>query len=278
MNDTSHEHLIEPRSRSDVIWVGGDLAGSGLAGLLALLGVAPTPAAMEGLQSLVGTRCLRAGASLFHEGQAAQTLHAVRSGQFKVFRTQQDGYEQVLGFPGRGELLGLAALGAGQHATGAVALEDASVYTIGAASLAMLGQRLPGFQQRLLEVLSQLLAERTELAELMAAVASDVRLARFLVQCANRAAGRGQSPRRLRLRMSRRDIGSYLGLAHETVSRALRALSREGLVRVEHRDVEILDGAALARFALSTRRKTEDMSSVAVAGRAPRANPKVCLD
>lgn len=254
-NVRRHHRVVEAPIRRAALWVGPDLAGAGLSGMLSLMGLDLDAAAAGG--AIVGARSLRAGAALFHEGQEARVLYLVRSGQFKLFRTHEDGYEQVLGFPGRGEWVGCMALAGGAHSTSAVALERTSVYELRVADLAMLGRCLPAFTQRLLAMLGQALAERAELTDLMAAVASDVRLARFLEQCAAKAAGRGQSPCRLRLAMSRRDIGSYLGLAHETISRALRSLGEAGLIQVDQREVEILDPAALARFALSTRRKGE---------------------
>ena len=95
---------------------------------------------------------------------------------------------------------------------------------------------------------------RGELAEMMAAVAAEVRLARFLLQLSRRMDECGQSPRRFHLRMSRRDIASYLGVAHETVSRSFGALARWGWLRVDNREVEILDLPGLKHFALNTRR------------------------
>ena len=99
---------------------------------------------------------------------------------------------------------------------------------------------------------------RGELAEMMAAVAAEVRLARFLLQLSRRMAECGQSPRRFHLRMSRRDIASYLGVAHETVSRSFGALARWGWLRVDNREVEILDLPGLKQFALNTRRAVDD--------------------
>ena len=93
---------------------------------------------------------------------------------------------------------------------------------------------------------------------MMAAVAAEVRLARFLVWLSGRMAERGQSPHRLRLRMSRRDIASLLGVAHETVSRSFTALAELGLLRVDNREVEILDAAGLRRCTRSTRGGIDD--------------------
>jgi CRP/FNR family transcriptional regulator len=91
----------------------------------------------------------------------------------------------------------------------------------------------------------------------MAAVAADVRLARFLVQLSARMAARGQSPCRLLLRMSRRDIANHLGVAHETISRSLRVLIDGGWLRVHDREIEILDLDGLKRCARCARAVTE---------------------
>ena len=92
----------------------------------------------------------------------------------------------------------------------------------------------------------------------MSAVAADVRLARFLVQLSAQMAERGQSSRRLLLRMNRRDIANHLGLAHETISRAFRVLSDAGWLRVEDREVEILDLEGLTHCAHATRSLNHD--------------------
>ena len=156
---------------------------------------------------------------LFHEGAGAEAMHFVRAGTFKIFRTAEDGYEQVLGFAGRGEVMGFDAISAGTHPTAAMALEDSSVFVVLLCDFFSLGQRISALDTLVHRAVSGALANRAELADVMAAVAAEVRLARFLLQLSQRMAACGQSPRRFHLRMSRRDIASYLGVAHETVSR-----------------------------------------------------------
>jgi CRP/FNR family transcriptional regulator len=136
------------------------------------------------------------------------------------------------------------------------------------AQVELLRRRLPAFDAALQGTLSRQLARAGEIAEVMSAVAADVRLARFLVQLSARMAERGQSPRRLLLRMNRRDIANHLGLAHETISRAFRQLAERGWLRVDNRDIEILgpDGlAGLKRFARCTRRTAEDDDALSAA-------------
>jgi CRP/FNR family transcriptional regulator len=163
------------------------------------------------------------------------------------------GYELVLSFPQPGELLGFEALHAGGLHTSALALEHATVYALPIAELHELQRRFPPLERAVRTALSRQLARAGEAAEMMAPVASDARLARFLLWLSARMAEAGQSPHRLRLRMPRRDIGSLLGLAHETISRSLTMLVECGCLRVDKRDIEILDMYALRVRARNTR-------------------------
>jgi CRP/FNR family transcriptional regulator, anaerobic regulatory protein len=230
---------------------------------------APAPAAATTNQPWIGELAAReaaihgllpprqqrvpAGTTLVHENGTAHCFHMVQAGAFKLCKVSADGYEQVLDFASRFDVLGFDGLGTGRYAAAAVALEDALVFTMGVAELEALRRASPVFDRQWQAALSQQLARLGELAVLMAAVSADRRVARFLLQLSRRMAACGQSPRRLRLRMSRRDIASHLGLAHESISRALGTLSARGLVLVRFRDVEITDQARLEEFARCTR-------------------------
>ena len=199
-------------------------------------------------------RRLRARDMLFHEGGRAESVYFVRAGTLKTFRTAEDGYEQVLGFSGRAELIGFDALCMGQHPTACVALEESSVFSLLIRDLIEPGRRTPSIDRMLAVAVSRALQQRNDLADVMAAVAAEARLARFLLQWSARMAACGQSPRRFYLRMGRRDIASYLGLAHETVSRSLQTLARWDLLSVSNRAVDILDMDGLKTLARNTRR------------------------
>jgi CRP/FNR family transcriptional regulator len=203
-------------------------------------------------------RRLHAGDTLFHEGAPAEAIYFVRAGTFKTYRTAEDGYEQVLGFAGRAEVLGFDAVCMAFHPTAAVALEESSVYVVLACDLFTPEQRIPALDRIVALAVSRALTQRGELADLMAAVAAEVRLARFLMQLSHRMDGCGQSPRRFHLRMSRRDIASHLGVAHETVSRSFSALAGWGIVDVNNREVEILDMDRLRALARSTRGQVDE--------------------
>ena len=213
----------------------------------------------EGLGMVAPIRRLRARDRLFHEGSRADSVYFVRAGTFKTFRTAEDGYEQVLGFSGRAELIGFDALCRGQHPTACVALEESSVFSLLIRDLIEPGRRTPSVDRMLAMAVSRALQQRNDLADVMAAVAAEARLARFLLQWSARMAGCGQSPRRFYLRMGRRDIASYLGLAHETVSRSLQTMVRWDLLSVNNRAVDILDMDGLKTLARNTRRPAGDM-------------------
>ena len=194
-----------------------------------------------------------AGTTLVHENAVAHCFHMVLAGDFKLCKVSADGYEQVLDFAGRFDVLGFDGLGTGRYAAAALALEDAAVYTLGVAEVDALRRASPAFDRQWQATISRQLARLGELAVLMAAVSADRRVARFLLQLSRRMAERGQSASRLRLRMSRRDIASHLGLAHESISRALGTLADLGLVLVRLRDIEIVDHDRLEAFARCTR-------------------------
>lgn len=206
----------------------------------------------------VPVRRVQSGETLFHESARAESIYFVRTGTFKTFRTAEDGYEQVLSFVGRAEVLGFDAVCAEWHPTGAVALEDSSVYVMLVRDLFSISERAPALSRAVHLAASSALTRQGELADVMAAVAAEVRLARFLVHLSHRMAACGQSPRRFNLRMSRRDIASYLGVAHETVSRSFSSLALWGLIRVNNREIEVLDMDSLKTFSCNTRRQVDE--------------------
>lgn len=205
-------------------------------------------------------RRVQSGECIAHEGASADAIFFVRSGTFKVFRTDEDGYEQVLAFAVRSEVLGFDALCMESYPAAMQALEDSTVYVIPRREIAPLSKALPAFSLVLQQAGSLTLMRSRELVDIMAAVASDVRLARFLIQLSRRMLACGQSPRRFLLRMGRREVASLLGVAHETVSRCFSALSAMGLLYVNDREIEILDMEGLKAFSSNTRRPTDDLT------------------
>jgi CRP/FNR family transcriptional regulator, anaerobic regulatory protein len=209
----------------------------------------------------IAVRQVRSGSTLLSEGTRATHVYVVRLGTFKAIKTAEDGYEQVMTFAGIGEVLGFEALCESRQPLGAVALEDASVFALPVDELEGLCQQSPALDRALQVALSRQLMRAGAVAEMMAAVSSEVRLARFIGWWAARMAEQGQSSRRLRLRMSRRDIASLLGIAHETVSRSFSAFVERGLLRVDNREIEILDAAGLKDCTRNTRGLSEVATS-----------------
>jgi CRP/FNR family transcriptional regulator len=259
MSKHSHNQSLsaEPVERAASARVHTTACQGTMAELLSIMGVAPgEPCAAARVP--VALRRVVAGECLVHEGAPVEALYFVAAGTFKVFHTHIDGYEQVLAFAGRGEVLGFDALCMAAHPTAITALEDASIYVVLTRELHALSVSVPAFGEALQRVGSLSLLRSRELADVMAAVASDVRMARFLMHMSQRMAASGQSPSRFRLRMGRRDIASLLGVAHETVSRSFTALSMAGLLHVSDREIEILDMNGLRAFSRITRRKSDD--------------------
>ncbi|MES2088627.1 MAG: Crp/Fnr family transcriptional regulator [Pseudomonadota bacterium] len=203
-------------------------------------------------------RRLSAGAALFHEGARADFVYVVRTGSFKTFHTTEDGYEQVLAFAGRADVLGFDAVCLGYHPTAVVALEDSAVYVLPMSKFFTLAQRVAVLDRAVHWAVSRQLCHRSDL---MAGVtAAEVRLARFLLLLSRRAAASGQPALRIHLSMSRRDIASYLGLTHETISRSFGALADWDYVAVKRREIEILDVVGLKAFSCVSRRHVEEAS------------------
>lgn len=234
-----------------------------LSDLLAVMGMEPDDRRLCDAY-LIPMKRVRAGMALLHEGTRAESVYVVRFGTFKTLRVAEDGYEQVLGFAGQAEVIGFDALCSGWHPCTAIALEDAGVYALPIRDLDDLRQRVGVLDRALQAALSAQLAGAAGIAEVMAAVASEVRLARFLLQRSARMAAAGQSSTRLRLPMSRRDIASHLGVAHETVSRSFGELVNCGYLSVDNREVEIHDLDGLRLMSRNTRGFLEDRS-----GRSP---------
>ncbi|MFN9708864.1 MAG: Crp/Fnr family transcriptional regulator [Burkholderiales bacterium] len=190
---------------------------------------------------------------LVHEGQAVEYLYCVGAGSFKTVQTDLEGYEQVLGFCLHGDTIGLDGLCTNRHASGAIALEDSTVAVLPFRDLLSLSRKLPAIEQFLHQALGSEMRHRSETQYLMSASSSEVRVARFLLHFSQRQNALGLSDRRLRLRMCRRDIASCLGLAHETVSRALTALAQAKCITVSNRDIEIIDAVLLHALQRATR-------------------------
>lgn len=188
----------------------------------------------------------REGQHIFREGDEFNAIAGIRAGTVKTYVTDLAGREQVLGFFLPGEVIGLNAISRSRYPCNAVALDTVQLCRFSFPRMATLATRMPGLQQQLFRLLSEDIGKASLLAGDFAA---DERMAAFLIGLARRYAARGLSQTRIRLPMARTDIANYLRLAAETVSRVLRRFQDEGIVRVERREVEILDRARLEDLA-----------------------------
>ena len=203
---------------------------------------------VERLDKLMFTRRrLTAGQSLYREGDRFQSIYAVRSGTFKSRLELADGREQVSGFHLGGELMGLDGVAQGKHASSATALEDAEVCAIPYSHLCELSATHPGMQHIVNRLMSREIVREHSLMLLLGSMNAEERLAAFLLNMSQRLKARGYSASEFHLRMSRAEIGSYLGLKLETVSRTFSAFQQQGLLEVDKRHIRILDLEALAR-------------------------------
>jgi CRP/FNR family transcriptional regulator len=201
---------------------------------------------LDRLDSLVATRrSVGRGEALFHAGDAFASLYAVRTGFFKTCVASEDGREQVTGFQMGGELLGLDGIGTDRHTCDAIALEDSQVCIIPFHQLEDLSRELSDLQRQFHKIMSREIVRDHGVMLLLGSMRAEERLAAFLLNLTQRLRTRGFSSSELVLRMTREEIGSYLGLKLETVSRAFSKFQEDGLLEVRQRQIRVLDAAAL---------------------------------
>jgi CRP/FNR family transcriptional regulator len=195
---------------------------------------------IDQLNSVVNRkRPLKRGEYLYRTGGTLQSIFAVRTGFLKSCVLHDDGREQVAGFHMMGELLGMDAIGSGSHMCDAVALEDSEVCEIPFSELERLGRDIPTLQQHFHRIMSREITRDYGVMLLLGSMRAEERLAAFLLNLSQRFVARGYSSTQFILRMTREEIGSYLGLKLETVSRAFSHFQNEGMITVRGKDIEI---------------------------------------
>mgnify|MGYP000943514678 FL=1 len=204
---------------------------------------------IEKLDDLVSTRKrIKRGEHLYRAGQAFDAIYAVRSGFFKTDVLLEDGREQVTGFQMAGELLGLDGISTEHHSCNAIALEDSDVCTIPFSHLEGLSREIQTLQHHFHKVMSREIVRDHGVMMLLGTMRAEERLATFLLNLSQRFTARGYSPAEFYLRMTREEIGSYLGLKLETVSRAFSRFQEEGLIAVQQKHIRILNPPGLKRL------------------------------
>lgn len=205
---------------------------------------------LESLDNIIRrSRPLRRGEGLFRAGESFQSVFAVRSGAFKTCTLTVDGEERVTGFYLPGEILGMDGLGTNTHTNTARALESSSICEIPFTRLETLSTQIPTLQRHFFQLMSREIQADQQLMLLLTKKPADARLAAFLLNLGTRYKRRGLSAKRLRLPMSRNDIGNFLGLAVETVSRIFTRLQQSGVLAVDGKEIEMLKRQALVDMA-----------------------------
>jgi CRP/FNR family transcriptional regulator len=199
----------------------------------------------EALDTLFQHRHLKPGQQVYSIGQTFEALYVVNAGFLRSVLFDCEGNERVVCFPMKGDLLGSDGICTDRHACEVIALSDCDIIVIPFRELLTLGHRCQELEHIIYRAVSrQIVQENVNLAAL-GSLRSDARVARFLMMEADRYAALKYSSQSFRLRMTRRDIGSYLGLTLETVSRSMSALDAAGIISVNQREIEILKMSAL---------------------------------
>jgi CRP/FNR family transcriptional regulator len=188
---------------------------------------------------------LQPGQHLYRAGDLGQSLYAVRSGSLKTYCTTKNGDEQVLGFTLPGEIVGLDGMSDGQYGSYSVALETSSVCQLPFSQLDELCAEIPSLHRQMMRVVGKEVTADHSMLLLLGKRSADERLAAFLLNLSSRYKTRGLSATEINLPMSRQDIGNYLGLAIETVSRLFAHFQDQKLLRVNRRQITLLDMARL---------------------------------
>jgi len=192
---------------------------------------------------------LRKNEMLFRQGDTFNSVYALRSGTIKTFSVNDAGVEQITGFHLAGELIGLSGMDGERQPLSAVALETTSVCEIPYERLDDLTASMPGLRRQVMRLMSREIRDDQQMMLLLSKKTADERIATLLINLSARFRSRGYSANRFRLAMSRNDIGNYLGLAVETVSRVFTRFQQQGLIAAEGKQIDILDHAELCALA-----------------------------
>ena len=190
-------------------------------------------------------RPVKRGTTLFHSGEKFSSLYAIRTGFFKTYVITEDGRDQVTGFQMAGEIIGLDGIVNDQHTCNAIALEDAEVCVIPFDRIEEISREVGALQHHVYKIMSREIVREHGVMLLLGSMRAEERLAAFLLNLVQRLEARGFSRSELVLRMTREEIGSYLGMKLETVSRTFSKFADEGLIKVSQRNISILDSDAL---------------------------------
>lgn len=205
-----------------------------------------SPIELERIDDVVANRRkIKRGATLFRNGEKFTSLYAIRTGFFKTCVASEDGRDQVTGFQMAGEIVGLDGIVHDHHTCDAIALEDAEVCVMPFDRIEELSREVNALQRHVHKIMSREIVRENGVMLLLGSMRAEERLAAFLLNLVQRLHARGFSQSELILRMTREEIGSYLGLKLETVSRTFSKFVEDGIVEVKQRHVRILNADKL---------------------------------
>jgi len=176
---------------------------------------------------------------LHRAGTTLGVLYVINSGFVKTIISDGNGHEQITGFSMPGDLIGMDAIATGKHQCSTVALEDSSLCGMAFLDLELLNREIPTLQHHFHQTMGAEITRDHGMMLLLGAMRAEERVAMFLLNLSRRFALRGRSGTRFRMPMTRQEIGNYLGLQLETVSRAFSQLANAQLIAVDNKEVEI---------------------------------------
>jgi CRP/FNR family transcriptional regulator len=201
------------------------------------------------IDAVIGKRTkLKKGDTLYRAGESFTSLYAIRLGSLKTTVLAEDGREQVSGYHMPGDVIGLDGISTDRHGCQAAALEDTEVCAFPFARIEELARTVPALQHNLHQFMSREISRDHGVMLSLGSMRAEERLALFLLNLAERYRRRGYSSTEYVLRMTREEIGSYLGLKLETVSRLFSRFQGEGLIQIQGRAVKLLDPVALKQI------------------------------
>lgn len=205
---------------------------------------------MDKLDTLVSRRrrVLR-GDTLFRSDDAFEALYAVRTGFFKTSVLTEDGREQITGFQMAGEIIGLDGIVNDHYTCDATAIEDSEVCIMPFDLIESLSLEVKALQHHMHKIMSREIVREHGVMLLLGSMRANERLAAFLLNLVQRLKARGYSDNEMLLRMTREEIGSYLGMKLETVSRTFSKFVEDGIIEVQQKHVRIINPQALKLIA-----------------------------
>ncbi len=193
------------------------------------------------------------GEEIFKAGEEMKALYAIRSGTIKSYTITEQGDEQITAFHLAGDLVGFDGINTGSHPSFAQALETAMICEIPYDTLDELSGTMPKLRQQILRMMSNEIVGDQEMILLLSKKNAEERLSSFIYNLSTRFGARGFSPNEFRLTMTRGDIGNYLGLTVETISRLLGRFQKSEMIAVKGKYITILDQAQLSEMACATK-------------------------